>query len=86
MIPHDENGVPDVDALIEICHQGAHGSPHDFEDTLMVQLTQREVWLITLAFLILSQQADCLSDFSAETTERLVELMDTQKQHWRTGD
>ena len=72
-----------VDELIEICHQGAHAAPHNFEDTLMVQVTQREMWLITLAFLLLSQSAECLAEFCGVTMERVVELLDCQKPHWR---
>ena len=72
-----------IEELIEICHQGAHRAEHDYEDTVMVQITKRELWLTALAYLLLSQQAECLADFCSETTERFVELLDIQKPHWR---
>lgn len=74
-----------VEELIEICHQGAHLAEHDFEDTVMVQLTRREMWLTVLGYLLLSQSAECLAGFCSETLERYVELIDVQKPNWRNA-
>jgi len=75
-----------VEQLIEICHRGAHEAEHDFEDTVMVQLTRREIWLTVLGYLILSQSAECLAEDCAAVTERFVELLDVQKPHWRQNE
>jgi hypothetical protein len=76
---------PNVVALVEICHANAHTAEHDLEDAVLMSLTRREIWLMALALLILSQTAECLADDCATITERLVELMDVQKPHWQSG-
>lgn len=81
---HEGDYDPEVLRLIEICHENAHNADHDIEDGILLSATRREVWLMTLAFLLLSQSAPCLEPNCSALTERIVELMDVQKPHWRS--
>lgn len=74
---------PETERLIELCHENAHTAEHDPEDGLLISLTKREVWLTALAWLMLSQSAECLEDDCATVTQRMAELLDVQKPHWR---
>ena len=78
-----EGWDPSVIALMEICHAQAHEAESNVEDGVLISLTKREVWLNMLAHLLLSQSAECLADDVAAVTERLAELVDTQKPHWQ---
>lgn len=74
---------PEVIPLVEICHENAHTAEHDVEDGVLMSLTRKEVWLTALAWLVLSQHAECLSDDCSTITQRMAELVDVQKPHWR---
>lgn len=70
-------------AIIEICHNNVHDAEHDVEDGLLISLTRKEIWLLVMSLLLISESAPCLSDDCATLLERVAELVDTQKQHWR---
>ena len=69
--------------LIALCHQQAHYAAHDFEDTVFVSLTRRDIWFLLLATLVLGNSAECFDDQCAEFCERLAELIEVQKDNWR---
>ena len=76
-----------VGELIALSHQQALHAPHDPEDTLMLQLTRREIWLILYGMLWTSTIAPDLEDNNVELLEKFSEIIDVQGEHWRSkGD
>ena len=69
--------------LISLCHQQAHNAPHDYEDTVFVTLTKRDCWVVALGGLLIEGTLPCLMEETAGLLERLAELLDVQKDHWR---
>lgn len=69
--------------LIQLCHDNAHAAEHDLEDTLFFSLTRRDCWIVCLGGLLTEILLPCLSDETVVILERLGEVIDTQKQHWR---
>lgn len=72
--------------LIELCHERAHNSEHDFEDAAFIALTRREIWLVLLCANVLCIAAPCLTNNCSDFIERLTEIIDTQKPHWRSDE
>ena len=77
---------PNLWELIAISHEQASLAPHDLEDTMMIQLTRREIWLVLYGMLWTSAIADDLEDSSCTLLEKFSEILDIQKPHWRTED
>lgn len=69
--------------LIELCHEQSHEAEHDFEDTVFVALTRRDIWLTCLAFLILRHGAECLEEEIEDILTRIGEVAEIQKDNWR---
>ena len=74
-----------IDELLALCHQQAHDAEHDFEDSVFMSLTRRELWLLLMATVLLSESSPCLKPNCLDFNERLSEIIDTQKPHWRNG-
>ena len=73
----------EAEVLIKFCHDQAHEAEHDFEDTVFAALTRQDVWMVCLSLLILSQTFDCLAEEAGDILDRMAELCDVQKDHWR---
>ena len=69
--------------LLQLCHDQAHDAAHDFEDTVFVSLTRRDMWLLCFSLLIVSYSVGCLDKESEELRSRIAELVEVQKDHWR---
>ena len=72
--------------LIAISRHQAMTADHNLEDTLFIQLTRREIWLVLYGLLWSTQIEPRLEDNSCDLLEKLGEVLDTQKAHWRTRD
>jgi hypothetical protein len=46
-------------------------------------LTRKDVWLVCLSVLVMGESFDCLDDESADILDRLAEVAEIQKAHWR---
>lgn len=69
--------------LMQVAHDQAHEAPHDLEDMLFVTISWQDLWTLTFAVLCVGEFAPCLSDQAGGLLERIVELLDVQKPHWR---
>ena len=78
--------MDDPFVLVEICHQNAHTAESDPEDALLVSITRREVWLTMFAYVVLGLSQPCVTKDCTAFVNRLAELMDTQKSHWRQDE
>lgn len=76
------NDLP-IEDLIQLCHDQAHEATHDYEDTVVMALTKRDVWIFGMAILVATLDVPCLGEECADLVERLAELLDTQKPGWR---
>jgi hypothetical protein len=72
-----------TEALILLCHEGVHNAEHNPEDTVFFSLTRKDVWLVCLSVLVMGESFDCLDDESADILDRLAEVAEIQKAHWR---
>ena len=72
--------------LIVISRQMALKADHDLEDCLFIQLTRREIWLVLYGLLWASNIEPRLEDNACDLLEKLSELLDSQKPHWRNKD
>lgn len=72
-------------ALIDLCHAQAHEAEHDPEDAVFFSLTRKDIWIVCFACLVLGESLDCLDDEIASLLERMAEVAEVQKDHWRLG-
>lgn len=69
--------------LIELSHQQAHNAEHNFEDTVFLSITRRDCWVFCLGALLIEGAYPCLEEQTSGILERLAEVLDVQKHHWR---
>jgi len=75
------------DNILGLAYEQALHSESDPEDTLMIQLTRRETWLMLYGALSIAAVDPNLSDFSWDLLEKFAELLDAQKYpEWRSLD
>lgn len=74
------------EALKAMCHVQAHKAQHDPDDILFTALTRRDVWLVLYGLLCASDTAPDLEDLSCDLRLRLAELVDCQKDGWKSGE
>lgn len=75
-----------VDEAIQAAHFGAHSAPHDLDDMLFLQISQRETFLVLLLLLVGAQVFECLQEEMIEFHRRAAECMKVQKEHWRDDE
>ena len=64
--------------LLALSHRQAHDAEHNPEDTLMVQLTRRELWLIFYGLLCGEINSPCLLENSLDLQQKFAEIMEVQ--------
>lgn len=69
-------------ALKELCHIQALKADHNFEDTMFVALTRRDIWHVLYGLICGSDTSPDLEERSCELLERLAEVLDHQKPEW----
>ena len=72
--------------LIAISRHQALTADNNPEDTLFIQLTRREIWMVIYGQLWAGELCPDLVDTSCDLLEKLGELLDTQRPEWRTKD
>ena len=72
--------------LIIIAHRQAIEADNNPEDTMMIQLTRREIWLLLYGLLWSTTISPELEDNSIALLEKLSEVLDVQKPEWRSKD
>ena len=69
--------------LIAVARNSALRGEHNPEDALFIQLTRREIWLVLYGLLWTDEIEPRLEDNCCDLLEKLSELLDCQKPHWR---
>lgn len=75
-----------IEEVLVAAHEGAHAAPHDLDDMLFLQISQRETFLMFLMFIVTAQTFECLQDEMYELHARMTECLKTQKEHWQEDD
>jgi hypothetical protein len=71
--------------IIAISRHQAINADSDPEDTLMIQLTRQETWLVIYGLWMTSVEPE-LHDDSYDLLEKIGEVLDVQKNLWRTPE
>jgi hypothetical protein len=70
------------DPMLQAYHDLAHDAPHDFETTVMVALTQRDIAVIGTGLRVCGHVLPCLDEERIGLIERLSELIGVQHPEW----
>lgn len=68
--------------MMEAAHQTIHELEQDFDDTLLISMTERDTLLVGLALACLWFDYPCLNADSRDMQQRIVELAQVQKPDW----
>ena len=68
--------------MMEICHQLIHNKEHNFDDTVVIALDERDGLFLALALASVSILYPCLRPDSYDMQVRLKELIEAQKGEW----
>lgn len=72
--------------LIALCHVQSLKADHNPEDTMMLQITRREIWMLMYGLLWAGIIAPDLEDTNVGLLEKISEILDVQKPGWRGGE
>ncbi len=68
--------------LIKFCQEQAITADHDFQDTVFVAITRRDVWLLCFALMLVAD-GELLIEYSLNLRNRIAEIVEVQKDGWR---
>ena len=70
--------------LIKFCQEQAITADHDFQDTVFVAITRRDVWLLCFATMTVAG-GEPLVEYATDLRTRIAEIVEVQKDGWRSA-